>query len=172
MARVTNVGLYEELVAFAKNRQAGGMATGLDTARLETQLENERQRLELAKGEVERAKLTLLNSMENRVRSQAPAHRRHEGRRENGASLTLSDSALEAANTDRLEIKAELQRIRTAELSIRPVKGERLPSLSAEGNYGLISLKFDNNPGPTRSEFSCPFRFVMAGNVKGALGRV
>jgi outer membrane protein TolC len=55
------VGPYEDLVAFVKNRQAGGMATGLDAARLETQLENERQRLELAKGEVERAKLTLLN---------------------------------------------------------------------------------------------------------------
>ena len=51
-ARSANVGLYEDLVGFVKNRQAGGMATGLDTARLETQLENERQRLELAKGEV------------------------------------------------------------------------------------------------------------------------
>ncbi|MDH5639925.1 MAG: TolC family protein, partial [Nitrospira sp.] len=61
-ARSTNVGLYQDLVAFVKSRQAGGMATGLDTARLETQLENERQRLELVKGEVERAKFALLNA--------------------------------------------------------------------------------------------------------------
>ena len=35
-ARTANVELYKELVAYIKSRQSGGMATGLDTARLET----------------------------------------------------------------------------------------------------------------------------------------
>jgi outer membrane protein TolC len=62
-ARTANVELYKELVGFIKSRQSGGMATGLDTARLETQLENERQRLELAKSDVERTKLILINAL-------------------------------------------------------------------------------------------------------------
>ena len=62
-ARVANVALFEDLVTFVRRRQSGGMATGLDVARLESQLENERQRLELAKGDVERTKVILQNDL-------------------------------------------------------------------------------------------------------------
>lgn len=141
-ARSANVGLYEDLVAFVKSRQSGGMATGLDIARLETQLENERQRLELAKGDLERAKLTLLNSIGIGFDVKLVLSDELQGY--NGFIPSL-DSALETAGSNRPELKAQLQRIRTAELNLSSVKGERLPSLSAQGDYGLIGNKFDNN---------------------------
>lgn len=167
-ARVANVGLYEDLVAFIKNRQAGGMATGLDTARLETQLENERQRLELAKGEVERAKLTLLNSigigydLAIQLTDQLKAY---EG------LLPSLDSALEVASADRPELKAQIQRIRTAELSLRSIKGERIPSLSAEGNYGLIGRRFDNNTGTYNIGAQLSIPIFDGGQREGRIGQ-
>ncbi len=141
-ARSTNVGLYEELVAYIKSRQAGGMATGLDTARLESQLEHERQRLELARGEVDRAKFALLNSIGigyEATLQLTDQLKPHQGK------VPSVEEVMDLAAVHRPELKAQLQRIRTAELVLRSVKGERLPSMSAEGNYGLIGNKFDNN---------------------------
>jgi len=59
----TNQQLLSDLLAFSRRRQAGGMATGLDTARLESQLENEKQRGSIARYDFERAKLSLTNAM-------------------------------------------------------------------------------------------------------------
>jgi outer membrane protein len=140
-ARVANVGLFEDLVTFVKNRQSGGMATGLDTARLESQLENERQRLELAKGDVERAKLVLLNALGIGFDGNIVLTDELKGSVD---SVPTLESAMEAAVNNRPELKAQLQRIKTAELSFKSVKGERLPSLSAQGDYGLIGTQIDN----------------------------
>ncbi len=143
-SREANVELYKELVNFVKSRQTGGMATGLDTARLETQLENERQRLELSRSDVERAKLGLINAL--------------------GISfdlkLMLTDElkpidefipsqelAMENAMNNRPELQAQLQRMKVAGLSLSSIKGERIPSLAAQGDYGLIGNRFDNTLG-------------------------
>lgn len=141
-ARYANVGLYEDLMAFVRSRQAGGMATGLDTARLESQLENERQRLELAKGDVERAKLMLLNSIG--IGFDVKLVLSDELKGYDGLIPSL-DHAMTSALGNRPELKAQLQRIKTAELSLNSIKGERLPSLSAQGDLGLIGNQFDNN---------------------------
>jgi outer membrane protein len=140
-ARVANVGLFEDLVTFVRTRQSGGMATGLDVARLESQLENERQRLELAKGDVERAKLILLNDLGIGFEGQLTLT---DELKSSVESVPTLESAMEAAVNNRPELKAQLQRIRTAELSLKSVKGERLPSLSAQGDYGLIGTQIDN----------------------------
>jgi outer membrane protein TolC len=139
-ARYANVGLYEDLVAFVRSRQAGGMATGLDTARLESQLENERQRLELAKGDVERAKLMLLNSIG--IGYEIKLVLADELRGYDGMIPSL-ESAMGTALSNRPELKAQLLRIKTAELSLKSIKGERLPSLSATGDLGMIGNQLD-----------------------------
>lgn len=140
-ARVSNVVLFEELVTFVTNRRSGGMATGLDVARLESQLENERQRLELAKGDVERTKVILLNDLGIGFDGNIVLTDEMKGAVESVPSL---ESAMEAAINNRPELKAQLQRIKTAELSLKSIKGERLPSLSAQGDYGLIGTQIDN----------------------------
>jgi len=50
-----------ELLGLVKQRQRGGVATGLDLARLEGQLANERQQIAAAQYEVQRAKFNLAN---------------------------------------------------------------------------------------------------------------
>ncbi|MBS0182923.1 MAG: TolC family protein [Nitrospira sp.] len=167
-ARSANVALYEDLVAFVRNRQAGGMATGLDAARLESQLENERQRLELAKGEVERVKLTLLNLIG--IGYDLMLHLTDDMKAYEGHLPSL-DSILAAAHTDRPELKAQLQRIRTAELSLRSIKGERLPSLSADGNYGLIGNRFENNTGTYNLGVQMSIPIFDGGQREGRIGQ-
>lgn len=168
VARSANVGLYEDLVGFIKTRQAGGMATGLDTARLETQLENERQRLELAKGDVERAKLTLLNSIG--IGYDITLQLTDELKAYDGLVPSLESTA-EAAALHRPELKAQTQRIRTAELSLKSVKSERLPSLSAEGNYGLIGRQFDNNTGTYNIGAQLSIPIFDGGQREGRIGQ-
>jgi outer membrane protein TolC len=143
-AREANVELYKELVAFIRSRQIGGMATGLDTARLETQLENERQRLEVARNDVERAKLALINSLGINF----------------DVKLVLTDQlkstddpvpsqvqAMEAAMGNRPELKAQQQRLKVAGLSLSSIQGEQLPSLQATGDYGAIGNKWNATLG-------------------------
>lgn len=167
-ARSASVSLYEDLVAYIRSRQAGGMATGLDTARLETQLENERQRLELAKGEVERAKFTLLNSIG--IDYDVTLDLTDEMKGYEGLIPSLG-SALEAASVNRPELKAQAQRIRTAELSLRSIKGERLPSLSADGNYGLIGYRFDSMTGTYNVGVQLSVPIFDGGQREGRIGQ-
>lgn len=167
-ARSANVGLYQELVAFIKTRQAGGMATGLDTARLETQLENERQRLELVKGELERAKFALLNAIGigyDLTLELTDDMKAYEG------LIPPLEQAMEEAGANRPELQAQMQRIRTAELSVRSIKGERLPSMSAEGNYGLIGNKFDNNTATYNVGLQLSVPIFDGGQREGRIGQ-
>ena len=140
-ARTANVELYKELVAFIKSRQSGGMATGLDTARLETQLENERQRLELAKSDVERTKLSLINALGINFDVKLVLTDELKAPEE---PVPTQEYAMEVALAKRPEIKAQEQRVQVSKLSLSSVKGERLPSLQAQGDYGLIGNRVEN----------------------------
>jgi len=139
-ARTANVELYKELVAYMKNRQSGGMATGLDTARLETQLENERQRLELARSDVERTKLILTNALGITFDAKLILTDDLKAPEE---PVPTQDSAREVAFVKRPELKAQEQRLQVSQLTLSSIKGERLPSLQADGNYGLIGNRVD-----------------------------
>lgn len=167
-ARSTNVQLYEELVVFVRSRQTGGMATGLDTARLESQLENERQRLELARGEVERAKFALLNAIGigyDLLLEPTDSMKAFDG------LIPSLERVILAAGANRPELRAQMQRIRTAELSLQSIRGERLPSLSAEGNYGLIGNKYDNNTGTYNVGVQLSVPIFDGGQREGRIGQ-
>jgi len=134
-ARTANVALYQELVAFIKSRQSGGMATGLDTARLETQLENERQRLELAKSDVERTKLILINALGINFDLKLVLTDELKAPEE---PVPTQGHAMGVAMSNRPEMKAQEQRLQVSKHTLSSIKGERLPSLQAQGDYGLI----------------------------------
>ena len=140
-ARTANVELYKELVAFMKSRQSGGMATGLDTARLETQLENERQRLELAKSDVERTKLTLINALGIDFDVKLVLTDELKAPEE---PVPTQEYAMDVALTNRPEMKAQAQRVQVSKLTLSSIKGERFPSLQAQGEYGLIGNQINN----------------------------
>ncbi len=146
-ARTADVVLNKELLRLATERKSAGMATSLDVTRAKVQLENARQRLLVAENERDRAKLNLIRSM--------------------GLSfdvrLVLTDEmklvevseqsiveALQIAKENRTELKAQKNRERLASLALSSVTNERVPSIQALGDVGLIgnqipdSLATDN----------------------------
>ncbi|MBH0197359.1 MAG: TolC family protein, partial [Nitrospira sp.] len=140
-ARLANLKLYEELVDFIRARYAGGMVTGLDVARLESELEHERQRVALTKGDVERAKLDLLNTLGIGESLQVVLNdslSTFEG------SFPDNQQAFELAIRNRPELQMQQQRIKSAELSVKSIKGERLPALSLQGDWGMIGNQSNN----------------------------
>ena len=139
--RNANMRLFEELLELARSRRGGGMGTGLDTARLEAQLENERQQMAAARYEVERLKVNILHGLGFAF----------------DVRLTLTDAlklevlepptideAVTVAMNQRMEVKAQQQRIKTASLTLNSTETERIPSLAAQGDYGLIGNRMHN----------------------------
>ncbi|WHZ15998.1 MAG: hypothetical protein OJF52_002846 [Nitrospira sp.] len=140
--RQANLQLIRELLATAKVRQKEGAATGLEVARLEGQLANEQQQVVAAQAELERAKNTLSNllgltfevrmTLTDQLKPQVP-------------EAAAAQAAWEQAVTNRAEVRAQVKRIKSAELSYSSVTGERLPSLVAQGDTGLIGNRWNNS---------------------------
>lgn len=166
-ARTANVELYKELVAFIKNRQSGGMATGLDTARLETQLENERQRLELAKSDVERTKLILINALGIDFDVKLVLTDELKAPEE---PVPTQEYAMDVALTNRPEIKAQEQRVQVSTLTLSSIKGERLPSLQAQGDYGLIGNQINNSTSTYNVGVTLSIPLFDGGQREGRIG--
>lgn len=142
-ARLADIELGEQLLKLSRDRKASGVATGLDVTREEVHLENSRQRWLVAKNEQESARLNLIRALGINF----------------DVLLTLTDElkyvevetqhpeeALTIAREQRLELRAQENRQKLAELSLSSVTSERLPSLSLNGDYGWIGLKPDVAP--------------------------
>lgn len=140
--RQANLRLIQELLATTKLRQHEGAATGLEVARLEGQLANEQQQVVAAQAELDRAKNTLGNllgltvevrmTLTDQLQPQVP-------------EVAAAQAAWEQAVTNRAEVQAQAKRIKSAELSYSSVTGERLPSLVAQGDTGLIGNRWNNS---------------------------
>ncbi|NOT23167.1 MAG: TolC family protein [Nitrospiraceae bacterium] len=166
-ARAANVELYKELVSYIKSRQSGGMATGLDTARLETQLENERQRLELAKSDVERTKLILINALGINFDSKLVLTDELKAPEE---PIPTQEHATEVAFSERPEVKAQEQRVQVSTLMLSSIKGERLPSLQAQGDFGLIGNRVDSTLSTYNVGLTLSIPIFDGGQREGRIG--
>jgi multidrug efflux pump len=146
-ASESNIDLNQQLLKLAQDRKAAGMATGLDVTRAQVQLENEKQRLLVAENQRGRTKLNLIRAIginfELRlilidelklveVEPQSPYE------------------ALQAARENRIELRAQEQRQRLAQLTLSSIQSERIPSLRFDGDYGFIGLGPDEAL-PTRN---------------------
>lgn len=145
MAMVTmheaNQRVMEELLALVKQRQRGGVATGLDIARLEAQIATERQLASTSRYDVEHSKLTLLNLLA--IPYDIKLALTDDLKREIG-NVPDTHSAVESALTARPEVQAQFTRVKASELTYSSITGERLPSLVAQGDYGLIGNRWTN----------------------------
>ena len=139
--REANQQVMRELLGLAQQRQRQGVATGLDRARLEGQLAHERQQAAGAGYEARRALLTLINLLGlpfDSALSLADDFRRE------WPDAPVAQTAVEDALTHRVEVRAQATRVRTAELTYESISGERIPSLVAQGDYGLIGNRWNN----------------------------
>lgn len=136
-----NQRVMEELLALVKQRQRGGVATGLDIARLDAQLAAERQLASTSRYDVEHSKLALLNllSIPYDIKLALTDELKNDA-----GEIPTSQAAVESALGARPEVQAQFTRVKASELTYSSITGERLPSLVAQGDYGLIGNRWNN----------------------------
>ena len=130
-----------ELLGTIRQRQRGGLATGLDVARLEAQLAAERQQSASARYEWEHAKLGLVNLLALPI--ETPLVLTDEWSTEI-PDTPVPQPSVEEALSQRPEVQAQYTRVKVAELTYASITGERLPSLVAQGDYGLVGNRWNN----------------------------
>ena len=142
-----NVGLAEALVKLADSQKNAGMGTGIDVTRARVQLANEEQRLLVAQNARARAHLELSRAMGIDMALTLELNDRVNDGSETPPAL---EEALKTALANRQDLKAQQKRELVASLNLKSIAAERLPSLGAAGDYGVIGNGSDNML-PTRS---------------------
>jgi len=140
-AHELNQQIMYELLGTVRQRQRGGLATGLDIARLEAQLAAERQQSSSARYELDHAKLSLINLLALPANSAVVLT---DTWRTDVPEIPLSKKAVEEALGQRPEVQAQYTRVRASELMYASMTGERVPSLVAQGDYGLVGNRWNN----------------------------
>jgi outer membrane protein TolC len=142
-----NVELSEALLKLAQSQKEAGTGTGIEITRAQVQLANDRQRLLVVENDVDRSHLLLLKvlglKLDNPVELMDQL---------TYVATENTDEAQELATAqqNRAELKAQERREENAKLTFSATKLERLPSLSAFGNYGDLGSAI-NNSVPTRT---------------------
>ncbi len=134
-ARNADVALNKELLRLATERKSAGMATSLDVTRAKVQLENVRQQLLVAENDRDRAKLNLIRTMG--LSFEVRLTLTDEMKLVEVSEQSIGD-ALQIAKENRTELKAQKNRERLASLTLSSVTNERIPSIQALGDVGLI----------------------------------
>jgi len=136
-----NQQVMNELLGTIQQRQRGGVATRLDLARLEAQLAAERQQSVSARYALDHAKLNLINLLALPMNSLVTLV--DEWRRDI-PDVPTPGEAVDIALSQRPEVQAQLTRMKASELTYSSITGERVPSLVAQGEYGLIGNRWNN----------------------------
>jgi len=142
-----NVALSEAVLKQAENLKTAGTGTGIEITRARVQLANDRQRLIVAQNARHAAGLQLLRAMGMRLDAQLILTDRLGYVPADAATL---DAAKTQALHERPDLQAQQERESNARLSANATRLERLPSLSAFGDYGSSGTGFASTV-PTRT---------------------
>jgi outer membrane protein TolC len=142
-----NVDLSQALLKQAENEKAAGTGTGIEVTRARVQLANDRQHLLEAQNARRAAHLRLLRAMNLRLAIEIQLT--DQLRYEPVDPVTLEQARAQALQS-RPDYKAQQDRERTAGLTASATKLERLPTVSAFGDYGALGTGLDSSL-PTRT---------------------
>ncbi|MCE5307218.1 MAG: TolC family protein [Acidobacteriales bacterium] len=142
-----NVTLAESLLDLALNMKAAGTGTGIEVTRARVQLANENQKLLVAESGRTQAHLKLLKVMglALHTRLELMDHLSHKA-----VEVQPIEKAIETALVERPDWKAQQLREDSTKYSYGAAKFERLPTISAFGDYGSSGTSI-NNSLPTRT---------------------
>jgi outer membrane protein TolC len=130
-----NVTLSEALLKLATNEKNAGTGTGIEITRASVQLANDRQNLLVAQNARRAANLRLLRAMNMRLDTEFDLTDKLEYAPTDAVTL---EEARKQAVAQRPDLKAQVDREENARLSASAVKAQRLPSVSAFGDYGSL----------------------------------
>ena len=130
-----NVELAQRLERLAQSQKNAGTATGIDITRAQVQVSAERQNLVAAEQEKVSADLQLLRAMNLTLATELEITDPLEYR---PIDRPTPAQAIETAQRERPELKAQAERRRASQLGYEAAKWQRLPSIQAFGDYGVI----------------------------------
>jgi len=142
-----NVALAERVLKQARSQKEAGTGTGIEVTRALVTLANEQQRRIVAEEEQNTARLQLMRAMNVNLDVTLELT---DKLKYSPAELPEPAKALEAARELRPELKAQATREKVARLTLNSVSMERVPSVNAFADYGVIG-RTDGNLLPTRS---------------------
>ena len=141
-----NVTLSQAVLTQAENQKGAGTGTGIEITRARVQLANDQQRLLVTENARRTAHLQLLRAMNQPLDQELDLT-------DKLGYVPVDAVTLERAKTqalaERPDLKAQQQRETSSRLSSSATKLERIPSLSAFGDYGSIGSGL-GNALPTR----------------------
>ncbi|MCX6609577.1 MAG: TolC family protein [Acidobacteria bacterium] len=130
-----NVALAERLVQLAESQKRAGTGTGIEVTRSKVQLQNEKQRMLVAENDLEKSNLDLKRVIGLDLSQEVElTSRMNDG----SAPIPTAEQAFETALLQRPDLEAQQRRQSSAQLSLKSISSERLPSLAASGDYGTI----------------------------------
>jgi outer membrane protein len=139
-ARQADSVLADSLLGIAREELRAGVGVALDVTRAQSQFASVRAQLIVARNERDRSRLDLLRALGQPLTANVTLA-------DSLTSLDLRDTtideagAIDAAMHARPDLRAADEQIRAAQQQITAIKAERLPSLSAFGDYGYIGDK-------------------------------
>jgi len=142
-----NVTLSEALLKQSENEKEAGTGTGIEITRAKVQLANDRQRLLVAQNARHSAHLQLLRAINMRLDTELELTDKLQYLPVDAVTI---DAAKAQALKERPDLRAQQDRENNARLSASATRLERLPSLSAFGDYGDIGTSLTSSM-PTRT---------------------
>ncbi len=143
-----NVQLADRLLELAISQKDSGVAAGVDVARAETRVAQQRVQLAQAESGLDAARLNLLRLIGLPLSTEIILVDRMRFEPE---GVPDSKSSIERALADRIEIKMADREVRIAEAQRKAAVAGWLPIISGFGDYGSSGLMPNETSLPTRS---------------------
>ena len=130
-----NVELSQALLRLAQSQKDAGTGTGIEVTRAQVQLANDQQRLTVAENNRRRAVLQLMRAMGLDLNTDVELT---DKLTYEPVEVGAVEALLDAARKGRSDLQAQKQHEQAARINYSAVEAERLPSVSAFGDYGTI----------------------------------
>jgi outer membrane protein len=141
-ARLADSVLARELLNIAQSQLEAGVGVALDVTRAQSQLAGVRAQLILARNERDRSQLDLRRALN--LALDAPVELSDSLSSAVPEDLALDEpTATARALRDRPDLRAAEEQLRAARQTVSAIRSERLPSLSAFGDNGVIGKNAD-----------------------------
>jgi outer membrane protein len=136
-ARLADSVLADSLVGIANEELRAGVGVALDVTRAQSQLATVRAQLIGARNERDRSRLDLLRALGQPLSAKVSLADSLNGLAVHDTTVDEA-AAIELAMHARPDLRAADEQLRAVEQQVTAIKAERLPSLSAYGDYGWV----------------------------------
>ncbi len=152
----------------AEDRRSAGLAAGIDVLRAQVELQTERQRLIVSRTGFEKAKLDLAQAAGI---PGAQALRLTDQLGFDVIEDLPADDAIEQAYLARRDYQSQSARVEAAELALKGEERLRIPSLSLDGNYGVLGRSPASSHGTFSIQVGVNIPIFAGGAERGAIIR-